>query len=836
MVDLSYLPIDEIVDEVCQTVVDNGGAVLEAPPGAGKTTRVPSAVSSALVGAGVEGAVVVVEPRRLAARAAATRVAQEHRVELGGSQIGYQVRFDRRRRSDTKVVFVTPGILLGWLRDDPTLEAVACVVFDEFHERGVDTDLALALIEFVRRELRPGLRVIVMSATLDGEVVSRQLGLPRLRSEGRAFPVEIEYLPRQDDRHCAALAAATVGSMVHVDAVDGAVLVFLPGVGEIKRCRALLEAELAASRCERPVVELYGQQQLEQQVEALRGDSQRIVLATNLAESSVTVEGVVAVVDSGLHKILRYDGARGVNRLVTEPIPRASADQRAGRAGRQRSGRCVRLWSQSQHAVRPHQTQAEVARVDLAAAVLRLASIGVRAEQLPWIEEPSEGRLRAAEALLEQLGALKSSQLTELGQRMALLPLPPRLARLLIAGEAEGQLQHAAWTAALLSERDPLARRSFAEVQDMAGIESDLEERFEVLRRRAERADRGGGFGTTERAARQLVRSVKGKPWRGQSEKYDAAAFARALAAALPDRVALASSGTPDRWRALMVGGLGVIPGTSRVRGSGLLVALEVTLHGANGRLRLAHAIEQQDLPQDLVSSNVGVRWDEKRRAVEARLEKTFLDLVLNARTLSEIPEDLESQVSELVATHAAEEPEFALGLDQDRAQRFLNRARWLNRCAPELELPAVESRDLEEVARALSAGCRSLADLRARSGLEALRGYWRHDQLRLLDQQAPDRLELPSGRSAQIDYGAGQRPILATRIQDLFGWLQAPKLANGTQKLLLHLLAPNQRPAQITDDLEGFWRGSYAAVRKDLAGRYPKHDWPLDPLARATR
>lgn len=874
---LAPLPIDDVLPDLLAVLGARGSAVLHAPPGAGKTTRVPPALAAA--GLAGQGQVVVLEPRRVAARAAARRIAAERGCTLG-REVGWWIRFERKFRADTRVVFATEGIVVRWLQRDPFLEGVGALVFDEFHERALAADLALALARQVQRDARPDLKLLAMSATLDSGPLAAFLGdAPVVRSEGRLHPVETRLLERPDDRHLSLQIAAAVRRALAES--EGDLLVFLPGRGEIRRAEEAL-APLAAER-DLALCPLFGDLPIEAQDAALRpGPRRRVVLATNVAETSVTVAGVRAVVDSGLARQLRYDPATGLDRLETVRIARSAADQRAGRAGREGPGLCLRLWHAADDlALRPFEPP-EVRRVDLAGAVLEIAAWGTPdARTFPWFEAPEPARLARAIAELTDLGALAASGITPIGRRLAALPLPPRLGRLMLEGERLGVEADTALLAALLSERDP----SRTERRDhRAGSRSDLLDRLDslrsarsadsstlfhlrdellgILRRRGD--DDSGGLqrpptpavdrpapsepnratdaapamtpisgasrrATRDAAERQRATTASVAPAGAGGEWGRDEALLRAIAAAYLDRLCRRRDAGSDR--AVMVGGRGVRLGReSTVRDAELFVAVALDAgragERAEGLVRAASAVERDWLPPELVRSTRELAWDDARERVVARAVVRFEDLVLEEKG---VPIDDPEAAAALLAERAAGELERALALGDEKRKDLKRRMEFLGRLRPELDLPDFEAR-LTELLPGIAAGKRTYAELRALplDGL-FLGSLDRHQRL-ALEREAPERIEVPSGSRIQIDYSDPERPVLAVKIQELFGLAETPRLAGGKVPLLLHLLAPNGRPQQVTHDLASFWRNTYPQVRKELAGRYPKHAWPEDP------
>jgi ATP-dependent helicase HrpB len=814
---------------------------LRAPTGAGKTTRVPPALLDGRLAE--TGRIVVLEPRRLAARAAARRIAAERGGRVG-DEIGYQVRFDRQHGPGTRILVVTPGILLRMLQDDPFVEGVAVVVFDEFHERGLESDLALGMIRLIQQTVRPELRIVVMSATLAVEAVSSYLAdCPIIASEGRLFPVAIHHEPRPE-RHPWPVAAAQAAERL-LDRTEGDLLVFLAGMSEIRQTARQLD-QLAHDRC-LAVCPLHGDLPAEQQDAALRaGEKRKIVLATNVAETSVTIEGITGVVDTGLARLLVFDPGVGLDRLKLTAISRASADQRAGRAGREKPGVCVRLWSETSHRGRPEQTEPEIRRVDLAGAVLQLLCLGETAiMKLPWLEPPREATVTRALTLLRRLGAVADSGITSLGRSMARLPVHPRIARLLLEGLRWGHPDRVALAAALLAERDPFTRTQEAPQTERHPTHSDLLDRIEALEEYRDQGRCDSALGTVNRAAArlvllardQLVRSLREEVRRAEHEtpanrpvvdRDDG--VLRSLLAAFPDRVARRRE--PGSRRGVMVGGRGVrLAPSSAVSSPELFLCIDVDAGQAETLVRQASAVQRDWLPSDQVTAVVEVGFDAETERVTARKIRRFDDLVTE-ETQAALPDD--EEVSRVLAAAAAESLERVLPPADSPARLFLIRSQCLSRWMPELSLPAFEEADLRDVLPWLCLGRRSFADLRNAPWLDALHGKLTPAQRQAVQREAPERLLVPSGSRLALRYEAGRPPVLAVRIQEVFGLADTPRIAAGRVRVLMHLLAPNYRPQQVTDDLASFWANTYPQVRKELRARYPKHAWPEDPLSAA--
>jgi ATP-dependent helicase HrpB len=831
------LPIDAVLADVAAALGQHAALVLRAPTGAGKTTRVaPALLDAGLAG---DGQIVMLEPRRLAVRAAARWIAAERGTRVGGD-VGYHVRFDRQASRDTRLLVVTPGILLRRLLDDPFLESVKLLIFDEFHERGLDTDLALGIARLLQQTVRPDLRLVVMSATLATERVAAYLGgCPVITSEGRLHPVEIVYEPRSlQDPWPEAAAQATQRLL---DRTDGDLLVFLPGMQEIRRTAAALAAYAHDQQI--LVLPLHGDLPPGEQDRALLPQPQRrVVLATNVAETSVTVEGISGIVDTGLARIMHFDPDLGLDRLELMPIAQDAADQRAGRAGRLRPGTCVRLWSEASHRQRPAQTDSEVRRVDLAGAVLQLLAMGeADVSRFPWLEPPAAEAVAQAMLLLAQLGAVDGATVTPLGRRLAALPVHPRLGRMLIEGRRHGHADRVALAAALLSERDPFAGRALqadalgsgvgrARAIHKASIDSDVRERIEAVEQLERRGDHDSVLPLRSilRIRDHLLREMREMSADANDRLDGDEAVLRALLAAFPDRVARRRE--TDRARGVMVGGKGVrLAPSCRVLDSPLFVCIDVDSRSTEAMVRLASAIQRDWLDRARVSTSIDVDFDPETERVAARRRLRYLDLVLE-ESVAALPRS--EEVGRVLATAAAEHLDRVVPPADTAGGSFLVRARCLRDWMPELGLPEFDDAFFREAVGWLANGCRSFEDLRRADWVGALALRLTPAQRRAVDREAPERLPVPSGSRLALHYERGRPPVLAVRIQELFGLRETPRIAGGRVAVLLHLLAPNGRPQQVTDDLASFWANTYPRVRKDLRARYPKHAWPDDPLA----
>jgi ATP-dependent helicase HrpB len=831
-ISLSPLPIDDCLGDVIARLRDSSALVLRAPPGAGKTTRVPPALLHA--GLAEKGKIVVLQPRRVATRATAARIAYEQGWRLG-DEVGYQVRFESKSGPRTRIEIVTEGILLRRLLDEPFLPDTAVVVFDEFHERSLASDLSLAMVRQVQQSVRPELRIVVMSATLAAEPIARYLGgAPTVESAGRVFPVEVRYQTQLERRPLVEQVQRAVEQML--DLTGGDCLVFLPGVGEIRRCHAAL-APLAEAR-NLSLLQLYGDLPADQQDGVLApGERRKVILSTNVAETSLTIEGVTGVVDSGLARVLRYDERTGLDRLELSPISKASAEQRAGRAGRTQPGVCLRLWPEAAHRIRPEFELPEIQRVDLAGAVLQvLCWIEPDLAAFPWFEPPPPGAIERARQLLKKLGAVDERGITPLGREIARLPAHPRIGRLLIEGARLGVVDQAALAAALLSERDPFQRPDRQSGQrrgPSVHSRSDLLDRVHALEQFAERGQIASSIGTLHRnGAQHILRTrdqlvrLSGGADGPEVHPTEEEAFLRAILAAFPDR--LARRREPGSRRGVMVGGRGVrLADEVALADEELYVCVDVDAGAGEALVRQASAVERAWLPPEQLVTTTVVEFDEATGKVIPRKRVAFDTLVLEEAQAA-LPGD--DQVAEVLAAAAADRWEQIFPNDDSDVVNFIGRVRCLSAWMPDLKLPPLDDMQLRGLLPQLAHGRRSLAELRRSPWLQAIKGLFTWQQLQTIDREAPERIEVPSGSRIAVQYELGRPPILAVRIQEVFGLHETPRVAGGRVPVLMHLLAPNMRVAQVTDDLRSFWANTYTLVRKDLRARYPKHAWPEDP------
>ncbi|NVO17581.1 MAG: ATP-dependent helicase HrpB [Rhodoplanes sp.] len=822
------LPIDEALPALVAALAARDAAVLVAPPGAGKTTRVPLVLAEEPWAKGKK--ILVLEPRRLAARAAAARMAATL-GEAVGETVGYRVRFGSKISGRTRIEVVTEGVFTRMILDDPILEGVAAVLFDEFHERSLDADLGLALARDAQQGLREDLKLLVMSATIDGARIAKSLGdavrgdAPVIASEGRAFPVETRHLPRDPGKHLEPQVAEAVLRALRAE--TGSILVFLPGAAEIRRTETLLGEKIADPAVD--VVPLYGALDADVQDRAVSPappGRRKVVLATSIAETSLTIEGVRVVVDSGLARVPRYEPDLALTRLETVRVSRAAADQRRGRAGRTEPGVCWRLWDERETASLEPFVQPEILAADLTGFVLDLAHWGVTdPAKLLFLDPPPAPALAEAGALLRALGALDADgRITDLGQRLRALPLPPRLSRMVLAAAGLGAAPLAADIAVVVTERG------------LGGTDPDIRHRVDGLRRdrsrRAEDARRmAARWAEIATAGRRIAGSVglpDGVRLSGSAEKTAGAL----LALAYPDRVARNRGG--GTGAVLLASGRGatVDPASALARESFLTVA-ELAGSAGNSRVLLAAPVAIEDIEAlfaDRIVETDEVTFDPASASLRARWARRLGAVALAERPVKVVPNDETARrLAENIGSLGLARLPWSTGLTQWRDRvNFLHRhegEEW-----PDLSDDTLLATIVDWLAPALSDKT-TLAELGADDLSNALHALLPWNLRKKLDHEAPTHFEAPSGSRVPIDYESAEGPKLAIRVQELFGLDRHPTVAGGRVPLVVELLSPAHRPVQITRDLPTFWRGSYADVRTDLRGRYPKHPWPEDPL-----
>jgi ATP-dependent helicase HrpB len=856
------LPIYDVEDAIVSRVRSDRRLIIQAPTGSGKSTQVPQMLlDHGLLGDGPAGGasrgeagkqVMILQPRRLATRLLASRVAQERNVRLG-DEVGYQIRFEDVSSPRTRIKYVTEGILLRRMLSDPTLGGISALVFDEFHERHLYGDITLARALDLQETVRPDLKILVMSATLDSAQLERYLAPCKLvLSEGRMFPVAVEYLDDQDyarairDETPPWELAALEFERLQKEIAEGDFLIFMPGAYEIQRTMDAIRNTAGAH--DFMVLPLHGELPPKDQDAAVaRYDKRKVIVSTNVAETSVTIDGIRVVLDAGLARIPRYDPYRGINTLLIEKISRASADQRAGRAGRTAPGRCVRLWSEQDHRGRPGQEVPEIRRLDLAEVVLTLKASGVTdVRGFRWLEPPDARSLERSETLLKDLGAIDAATgaVTELGRRMLSFPVHPRYARMLLAGAEYDCVYQMALIAALTQGRDLLLRRQGKSVSegrdDLLG--GDTTSDFFVLMRAWQYADRSNfsfdacrRLGIHVQAARQVrplvdafLRIAKDEGLPINTRPPDDEAVQKSILIGFSDHVARRLDSGTLRCE-LVHGRRGVLARESAVQKSPLLVAAEVReIEGrdVNVILSLATAIKESWLrelfPADM-AQDVDVELDPTTRRVIAYRRTRFRDLVLERKaTQDDVPEDAAAALlAEEVLAGRVTLKEWDEAVDQ-----WITRVNCLARWCADLQLPPVTPDGRSLMVQQVCVGAFSVKEAKDRPVWPTVKSWLTGAQQALVEKHAPERIELPNGRKARITYSEENPPYVAARIQDLYGMKESPRIAMGRIPLVVHILAPSQRPVQITQDLAGFWRDHYPRVKQELQRKYPKHEW----------
>ena len=843
---LRELPIYELEDRLVAALRASGRLIVQAPTGSGKSTQVPQMLlNHGLLG---DGEVVVLQPRRLAARMLAKRVAEEVGTKLG-DLVGYQIRLDSRVSAATRIRFVTEGILLRQMSFDPSLRGISAIIFDEFHERHLYGDITLARALQIQQSTRPELKLIVMSATLDAALLKGYLApCEVLASQGRTFPVQIEYLPKTVDfehdpvwsvaaRECERAAAQTTGD----------ILVFMPGAFEIGRT----VQEVQGSHALRGFVcfPLHGELPPEQQDRAVaRYETRKIIVSTNVAETSLTIDGVTTVVDCGLARVARYDPHRGINMLLIEKISMASADQRAGRAGRTAPGVCVRLWTEREHARRPLQELPEVKRLDMSEVVLTLKAADMDdIAAFPWLEKPDPRALERAETLLEDLGALQGPKktITDLGRRMLRFPMHPRYARMFLAAQEYGCVRSVALMAALTQGRNFLLRGQSRGVEEareeLFGEEHESD--FFLLMRAWRYADKAN---YNMEACRRLGIHAQGVrqvgPLFGQfleiaadegldvaERRIDSVAVRKCVLLGFSDHLARRLDRGTLRCE-LVHQRKGVLARESCIGEALLFVAAEITEIESRGEvnvlLGLCTAVEESWLrelfPKDFLDAG-GVVYDETQRRVLVRSERRFRDLVLESKQTATEPEP--SQAATLLGNEVLA-GRIVLTEWNEAVEQWIIRVNCLAKWWPELEVNPITDADRATLIEQICYGSYGARELKDKPVMSVLRDWLLAEQLAVLDEYLPERIEMANGRKARVRYTADGPPVLSARIQELYGVSAKFTLGHGRVAVKIEVLAPNQRPIQVTDDLSNFWREQYPKIKSELSRRYPRHEW----------
>lgn len=821
---MTELPVRQVIPQLSKALAEHGRAVLSAPPGSGKTTLVPLELMDApwLGGAGI----LLLEPRRLAARAAAGRMASLM-SESVGDRVGYTIRMERKVSRKTRIEVVTEGILTRRLQHNPELPDVGLIIFDEFHERNLDSDLSLALALDAQQGLRDDLRLLVMSATLDQKRVSELMAnAPVIEAQGRQFPVKSFYLGQTPDKR--SIAEQAVGAIVQAwQSNSGDILAFLPGVAEIRRTMKLLQKRFSGNSSPVLICPLYGDLSKADQDRAILPDPKqrrRIVLTTSIAETSLTIEGIEVVVDGGWSRMPRFLPGIGLSRLETVPVSQAAAEQRAGRAGRLAPGICYRIGSESYHRQLAAHHPAEIMQTDLAPLALQLASWGVAdPNQLRWLDPPPKGAFSQGVSLLRALGALDEQyRITALGRRMAELPTHPRLAHMLVH-TADEMLQIGCDVVALLSERDIFLSRDHG---------SDLGLRLRQINSWREEGASDQRISSAcrhiDRVSKDWLRRLKYQRARVKSEDLS---LSQLLALAFPDRIAQRTGHA--RFR--LVNGRAVrLSEDDPLAGAVYLVAVQLDAGQSEGRVRLALSIDLDEircLPEVNIEVEEVVRWDRRLERVNSSQEERLGALVLSQKPLSiGDPEVVKTAMIEGVRMMGLAALPWTAA-----ARQWQQRAIWLGGQLDDPDWPDISDvwllDHLDGWLLPWLDNIQSKAQLQRLDLLSILQSSLTWEQQKSLNQWAPTHLKVPSGSKIGLCYTADAAPVLAVRLQELFGLTDTPKVGQKQVRVMLHLLSPAQRPIQITDDLAGFWLRTYSEVKKELKGRYPKHYWPDNPL-----
>ncbi len=809
------LPIQEILPELRQKLSEHTTLIVQAPPGAGKSTVLPLELLKEPWMQGKK--ILMLEPRRLAARSVASRMASLLHEQVGET-VGYRVRFENKTSKQTRLEVVTEGILTRMLQQDNSLEDTALVIFDEFHERSLHADLALALCLDIQQVLREDLRMIIMSATLDGQQLSSLLNnAPIVTSKGRQYPIHYQYFPEENNTPLPLQMARAIRKALAKE--EGDILAFLPGAGEILRTQELLEKETSGIS----IHPLYGDLPPQKQQEAILphpAGIRKVVLATSIAETSLTIEGIKIVVDSGVSRVPRFDLRTGLTRLDTIRVTKDAADQRAGRAGRLGPGICYRLWSEGAHQHLLPQRTPEILEADLAPTMLELAHWGVQdLRSLTWLTPPTAGSIRQAQELLTQLGALEENRITERGKAMLRLPTHPRIAHLLLEGQAFGLLSLATDVASVLEERDPLSKETGA----------NLATRVEAVRKWRNKEYVAADRGVLERIERLA------KAWRktlhteqdNTPPLYEA--VGKLIAAAYPERIARQKENDPQRFRLANGRIVKLTEQDPLIHESWLAVA---HLDGGNneGKIYLAAPLNAKDILPLAYQKEV-VQWDSQKGMLIARTEKKIGEIIVESSPLEKIPEaDRTRILCEVVRKEGLSLFKWPEDLLQWQA-RIINVKTW----RPEEEWPEVTADYLqhhpEEWLTPYLSTIRKREDFQKLDLTAILTGTLSWESSQRLEKLAPEKIKVPSGFEIRLQYFSdGSTPVLAVRLQEMFGLLETPAINEGRTPVLLHLLSPGYKPVQVTQDLKSFWKNTYPEVRKELRVRYQKHHWPEDP------
>ena len=822
------LPASQIALRVNETLKENNALVVTAPPGAGKSTLLPLTILAGLAGSN-NGKVLMLEPRRLAARQIAERMAQMLGEKVGNT-VGYRVRFESRVSKQTRIEVLTEGILTRMLVDDPTLEGVSVVIFDEFHERSINSDLALALTRQAQDIIRPDMKIVIMSATIDASYICSALKAPLIESEGRMFPVDVTYSKKDFDRRDTSQAVASTVAEAHRKH-DGDILAFLPGQGEIERCRELLGQSLAPTK----VMQLYGNLTPDEQRRAIAPSHEgerKVVLATPIAETSITIEGVRIVVDSGLCRQIVFDARTGLSHLETVRISRDMATQRMGRAGRVAEGTCYRLWTLASEHQMADQRKPEITEADLAPLVLDIAAFGENdVESLPWLTMPPRANIAKARQLLTDLGAIKANgDITPLGKRMSALPCHPRIARMII-GTADKhkttkqsvQLKSLACDiAAVLEEKDPMG--------DTAG--TDLAMRISALRR-ARRDKQQGKWKRIMQIAAEYRRMAH-----ADEDNHDVAPEEVGLlvAYAYPERVAR-SMDSIGNYRLASGDNVRLEQTDQMSAHQWIAIASLYNTPGTAGRVFLATPLAPNDMDESMVKERDNISWDAKQGCVVMQREKRIGRLTISSKPIHDAQKD---EIINIVCEAMPKNGLSMLTWNDDDVVRLQQRVAQVATWHPELDIPDISTEHLLNNAADwlpfyLNDGGHiksSVSELRKLRLADILWNIIPYEMQQEIDHIAPSHIQVPTGSRIRVDYRQGaEAPVLSVRLQECFGMEQTPCVDHGRRPILMELLSPGFKPVQLTQDLASFWQSTYFDVRKEMKRRYPKHYWPDNPL-----
>lgn len=805
------LPIVQIIPQTKDLLEKSNTLILNAPPGAGKSTVLPLALLQENWLQGKK--IIMLEPRRLAARTVALRMADLLNEEVGKS-VGYRIRFESRVSSETILEVVTEGILTRMLQSDNALENVGMVIFDEFHERSLHADLALALCREAQQVLRPDLRILIMSATLNTTSLKDILNAPVIISEGKQFPVEIIYTEDADERMLPEFTSQTVIRAVKEN--HGDVLVFLPGEAEIRKCEEILFKQLPEIR----IHPLYGQLSNQEQNAAIlpnKNGKRKIVLATSIAETSLTIEGINVVIDCGFSRVSRFDIRSGLSKLETIRVTKDSADQRAGRAGRLSAGVCYRMWTAATHARLGEHRVPEIMDSDLSSLVLEMALWGVKdILKLTWLSPPPISSLAHAKDTLEQIGALENNKITAHGKQIQSLACHPRIAHMLLMANSEKEKQLACDIAALLEERDPLGKE--------AGVDINL--RIEALRRFRKNSGKGGRFSRIEKSASAYRNMLKVEI---DNEVYDSNEAGLLIAYAFPERIASSRPGNNAQFQ-LANGRYAMFSHQDDLAHENWIAVANMDLREGMGKIFLASPVDPKDLIS-FVRETENISWDSRKGGLITSKEMRMGSVILQSKPITNADPE---KVIEVISNAIAQEGEQLLHFDEDFFQ-LQNRISSLIKWNGKEDWPDQDKISLLQSNRKwlgpYLSGVRKNEDLKKIDLKQCLYYSLNTEQQQKLNQLAPEKLEVPSGSMIRIQYQAnGATPVLSVRLQEVFGMADTPKLNNGKMAVVMHLLSPGYKPVQITSDLKSFWNNLYQEVRSELKRRYPKHSWPEDP------